>query len=158
MGKNKKSYSKEGLASLAEKRKKIDREMKRVSIPCSHQNAKGKLKVEAINNGTVVECKLCKSVFDIAKIDARELNNAVKIVHNAINQIKTLTDDPEREEEIIETLGNLDYSLGEIPELYERMYGKVGKKKKKDHNRDDSFGYYGIQGMTMNGRNRNRNY
>lgn len=140
----KKDTAFESMKDLMEEKKKIEKKMNKVKIPCSHTKENGKLKVEFID-GTVARCKKCGCVFDFGRIDFDELDHAVEIVHNAINQIKSLSSDPDKESSLIRELGSMDYNLSEMSELYKRtisMYGK-GNNKKNKKNKNNSFGSYG---------------
>lgn len=158
MGKNKNS-SFETMRDLQEERKKLEKKMAKVKIPCSHTNSNGKIKVE-FRKGTIAECKKCGCVFDFERISDEDLNDAVEVIHNAINQIKALSNDPEKEMKIIETLGQIDYSLSELAELYTRTvskYGKGGKKNKNKNKNNDSIGSYGVGNLDLlGGKNRRR--
>lgn len=153
----------EGLVSmsdLAEEKKRIEKKMARISIPCSHTNSKGKARFEFIGKGNLVKCKDCGIVFDFGVIDLDDLNRAVKIVKNAINQTKVMSDNPEKEEKVIKTLGELGYNLTEMQELYKRSvhnYKKGGKKKKNKKNNND-FGNYGFNGIDLLGTKKNKTF
>ena len=158
MGKNKNNNF-ETMRDRQEERKKLEKKMAKVKIPCSHTNSNGKIKVE-FRKGTIAECKKCGCVFDFERISSEDLDDAVEVIHNAINQIKALSNDPEKEIEIIKTLGQIDYSLSELAELYNRTiskYGKGGKKKNKNRN-NDSIGSYGIGNLNLLGGKNSRQY
>jgi len=150
MGKKDSNFA--SMRDLLEEKKKLDKKMNKIKIPCSHTKENGKLKVEFIN-GTYAECKRCGCRFDFSRIDFDTLDNAVETVHNAINQIKALSNDPDREGGVIRELGSIDYNLGEMAELYKRTitkYGKGGNKKDKK-NRDKSIGSYGVGNLDFIG-------
>ena len=133
------------MKDLVEEEKKIKRKMAKLKIPCSHTNEKGKIKVEFIK-GTLARCKKCDCVFDFERIEPDELDRAVETVHNAINQIKALSNDPEKEASLIRELGTIDFNLDEMKDLYKRTitkYGKGGNGKKNKHKDERSFGSYG---------------
>lgn len=66
-------------------------------------------------------------------------------MHNVINQCKALTNDPNENRDVIKSLGEFDYNLDGIKELYLRAINdEGGKKKKKNKNKNhDSFGSFG---------------
>lgn len=150
MGKKDSNFA--SMRDLIEEEKKIKRKMRKLKIPCSHTNDKGKIKVEFIK-GTLARCTKCDCVFDFNRIDSDELDGAVRIVHNAINQIKALSNDPLKEAKVIEDLGSMDFNLSEMSDLYKRTItaqGKGGKKKKKKYD-DSSFGSYGVNSLSFDG-------
>lgn len=133
----------QSMRDLQEEQKKIEKKLRKVKIPCSHTNSNGKLKVEFIK-GSLARCKKCGTKFDFEFIPFEELERAQMILHNAVNQIKAFSDDPEREQAVINTLGDVDYNLFEIVELYKRTINAFGKHKNKKKKNDDEFGAYGI--------------
>ena len=144
------------MRDLREEQKKLDKKKKKVAIPCSHTNAKGKLKLNFLGKGNLVQCEKCETVFDFSTISHDDLKDAIRIVHNAINQVKVMTDDPEKEYAVISNLGQLDYNLKELEELYRRATNKYGKGEKKKKNKDD-FGQYGINALSFTG-GKNKKY
>lgn len=154
-----KDFSFASMRDLIEEEKKIKRKMSKVKIPCSHTNEKGKIKVDFIK-GTFARCKKCGCEFDFRTINADDLDEAVQTVHNAINQIKALSNDPEKEASLIRELGTIDFNLAEMSDLYKRTidkYGKGNKDKKKNKNKDSSFGSYGANNINfIDGKRRNR--
>lgn len=143
--------------SLLEEQKKLQKKIAKIRIPCSHTSAKGKLKVEFIK-GTLCECENCGTKFDFEQIDLKELEDAILVVHNAINQIKAFTNDPDNDRRIITTLGDLDYNLSEIKELYKRATKEFGKGKKKKKSHDDAFGSYGASSINFVGSGKKGKY
>ena len=158
MGKNSNFTS---MADLMEEKKKLEKKMSKIKIPCSHTKSNGKLKVDFINGGTLARCKKCDCVFDFGRIDFNDLDDAVQVVHNAINQIKALSNDPDKESNIIRELGSMDYNLGEMVELYKRTinsFSKNKKKKNKNNNNNSSFGSYGASSISFIDGGKNRKY
>ena len=141
------------MRNLVEKRKELDRELDKLKIPCSHtKESNGRLKVEFINE-RYVRCEKCGCEFDFTRIETDELKNAVNIIHNAINQIKVMSDAPEREKKVLRELGTMDYNLSELLDLYKRTINTFGKGKKKKKSKDSSFGSYGAASIDfINGR------
>ena len=149
MGKKDSNF--ESMRDLIEEEKKIKRKKIKLQIPCSHTNDKGKIKVEFIS-GTVARCTKCGCTFDFNRINPNDLDDAVRTVHNAINQIKALSNDPEKEASLIRELGTIDFNLNEMCDLYKRTIneqGKGGKKKNKHKNNDYSFGSYGANNINF---------
>lgn len=132
------------MKDIQEEQKRLEKKLRKVKIPCSHSNSNGKIKVEFIK-GTLAKCKKCGTKFDFEAIPFEELERAQMIMHNAVNQIKAFSDDPEKERAIIDTLGNFDYNSYEVVELYKRTINAFGKNKHKNkHKNEDEFGAYGI--------------
>lgn len=147
------------MSDLMEEKKKLEKKMKKITIPCSHTNSNGKVKIDFIGKGNLVRCKKCGCKFDFSVIDSDNLRNAIRTVHNAINQVKAMTDDPEREETVIKNLGELDYNLDAMEELYSKtvyQYNKTGGKKKKKHNNND-YGNYGANSIDFIGGGKRKN-
>lgn len=144
MSKKDKNNEFQSMRDLQEEQKKIEKRLRKVKIPCSHSNSNGKIKVDFIK-GSLCKCKKCGTKFDFEAISFEELERAQMILHNAVNQIKAFSDDPEKERSVIQTLGEFDYNSYEIVELYKRTINAFGKGKKKNKDRhNDDFGSYGM--------------
>lgn len=157
MGKdNKKKSDFTPMSDLMEEKKKLEKKISRAAIPCSHTNDKGKVKVEFLGKGNLVRCKKCGAKFDFSSIQMDDLEEAARILHNAINQIKALSDDPEREQSVIRSLGEMDYNLKEMVDLYRKSVNNYGKGQKKNKNRDNDFGSYGMGSISFIGGKKNR--
>ena len=159
MGKNKNNDF-TPLGDLLEEKKKLEKKMSQIRIPCSHTKKSGKVTFDFIK-GNSVRCKTCGCVFDFTAIDSDELASAIKTVHDAINQVKAMSNDPSEEKKIIRRLGELDYNLNELASLYDitvNRYSKGGKKKKKKN--EDSFGSFGANNLEFigGGKKKNRYY
>lgn len=157
MGKdNKKKSDFTPMSDLMEEKKKIEKKISRAGIPCSHTNDKGKVKVEFLGKGNLVRCKKCGTKFDFTVIQMDDLEAAQRLIHNAINQIKALSDDPEREQSVIRSLGELDYNLKETVDLYRKSVDNFGKGKKNKKHHDSDFGSYGMGSINFIGGKKNR--
>lgn len=141
----------DGIDDLKEAQKAIAKKIEKAKIPCSHTNENGKIKIRFLNEGnTKVQCKRCGSIFDFRTISMEDLRDAIGVIHNAINQIKALSDKPVEEKKLIKLLGEMDYNLINVEEIYEnctRSYNKHGNKKKKKKNNYDSFGQFGASSV-----------
>ena len=136
------------MSDLMEEKKKLEKKLGKVMIPCSHTNSNGKLKVDFLNNRKV-RCKKCGCEFSFEQVEADDARNAIRTVHDMINQIKAMSDDPEKESAVIEQLGNLDYNLKEMSDLYAKTVtnnARGGKKKKKNKD-NNAFGNYGTSSI-----------
>lgn len=147
MSKPNKTQFKDKLHKMEQIRKQIEKEQKRMVIECSHTNENGKLKIKPIGSHGDFECKYCKSRFNMNQVHRDTIEDATKVLHDVLQQIRCLSD-VEVDYETIRKLGELDYNLQETAELYERVrevYSQQGgkKKKKKKHDSGDSFGNYG---------------
>ena len=143
-----------------EEKEKLDRKLNKVKIPCSHTNSNGKLKVEFINGSSRVRCKKCGAEFSFDIISKKELEKSVENVLNAINQIKAMSDNPDKEKSLIVQLGNMAYNLGEFITLYDRTvsrYGKGEHKKKNKNKHNNDFGSFGINNLEFIPSNGKRN-
>jgi hypothetical protein len=91
------------------------------------------------------------------KLVDKEIDAAVKTLHDAIQQIRCYSD-INQDDKLIRLLGELDFNLQETSELYDRVvnvYGREqGQKKKK--NREDDFGTYGSQALSFIGGGKSR--
>lgn len=139
------------FSKIKELEKQLKKEKKKTMMECFHQNEKGKLKIVPINDKGDYECKKCSDEFNMNQLKRATLNDAVKILHDAIQQIKCFSD-PSEDRKLIAQLGELDYNTGELVELYDRVviaYGNKNNRNKNDHrqhnkdNNDNSFGSYG---------------
>ena len=152
MGKNNNKSDFQSMEDLQNEMKKLQKKMAKQSIGCSHTNDNGKLKVDFLH-GTSCKCKKCKIEFDFEQIEEEEIKEAAKVIHNAINQIKALSDDPVKEKSVIIELGTIDYNLKELVELYIKTInqktkgGKKNKKKNKGNNNQNVFGNYGTSNI-----------
>lgn len=155
--KKKKSDIFTNITNLEKAQKELDKEKAKIAIPCSHTNDKGKIKVEFLK-GNLARCKKCGAKFDFGIISEDELDRAVRTIHNAINQIKAMSDDPEREEKVIRSLGELDFNLKETKTLYLKTIAEFGKGKKKKNKNNDQFGSYGAGAVEFIGGGKKRKY
>ena len=150
MGKKKNAF-KEKLKTIEQVRRQMEKERKKIVVECAHQNDKGKLKIYPVNEFGEYECKYCKTRFNMNPIPSAELDEAIKTIHDAIQQISCYSDIDE-DDKLIRLLGELDFNLQETAELYERVvsvYGRgTGKKKHKD---EYEFGAYGTGALSFIG-------
>lgn len=140
------------ITSLREAQKEITKKIEKAKIPCSHTNENGKIKIRFIREGsTEVQCKRCNEIFDFKTISMDKLNDAIETIHDAINQVKALSDRPEEERKVIRRLGELDYDLKNFPDIYEgatSSFGKNKNKKKKKKNNYNSIGAFGASNVS----------
>jgi hypothetical protein len=76
-------------------------------------------------------------------IEKSNLLNAVQVIHNAIQQIRALNEIDE-DKKILKYLGEMDFNIQELSELYDRIVAVYGKNKKKKRRDDDDIGSYGV--------------
>lgn len=135
MGKKNKEFEKE-RNDLYELRRQLREKEKRIVSRCSHRKKSGKLALRVLSDGRF-ECKRCGETFSMEQIPGRDISNALRVVHDMINQIRCLTDpDRERDVRISEALGILNFDIKEAAELYERI---VRKNSEDREDRDDRF-------------------
>lgn len=140
MGKKNNDF--QGIGDLLAKKKKLEKEIKRIAVPCSHLNKKGELKVE-LSDG-VAKCKKCGLRFGLDQYSSDTVRESVRVVHDVLNQLKVFSDSPDDDNDLIRSLGELDFNLSSIEELYSRMLEEQGRGKKKKKNNDyDAFGSIG---------------
>lgn len=149
MGKKNKSDFRSMMAELRDQKAKIEKKLKMIEVPCSHTKNGGKISGEFMGKGSHdFKCHRCGAEFNFDIIDRNELEDAIRVCYNAINQIKAFSDNPDKDAKVIENLGETAYNLREIPTLYKRVVGddKGGKKKKhkKNHNTHSNSGYGGV--------------
>lgn len=134
------------LESLLEAKKNIEKQVKKVAIECPHTK-NGHLKVEFLaQNSYDCRCKKCGLEFNMQKISAKELKHSIKILHDAINQIKASSGNPDQERRIIKTIGEIDYNLDEILKIYDSVT-KPSKNKNKNKNKKKGGGGNGGYGI-----------
>lgn len=138
---------KEQIEAINEELKKAERAKKKIVIKCPHQNSNGKLKVYSVG-GDKFRCKYCGEVFSMKKISMGDLKESVEILHNVIQQMRAFSD-PDTDMKFIEHLGEMDFNIAEIPEVYERISSLLQKKKKDKTNDEDEFGFRGMRGISF---------
>jgi len=155
MGKNNYRFL-EDLGSMDRQMRELERERKRKAARCVHRSEKGNLKIEPLSEHDrdymegEVRCKYCKIHWNMNPMTMDELDAGITIVHNAIQQIRSLGEtDSEKELKLAVFLGELDYNLDSLNELYNRTlqtFGRgagSGKKKNKNRgDREDNLGGY----------------
>ena len=146
------------LNQIEQASREMEKERKKIVVECAHQNEKGKLKIYPIGENGMYQCKYCKAKFNMMPIPTSTLGDALETVHNAIQQIRCLSDVNE-DYKMIKLLGSLDFNLQETQELYTRIVSVYGNghtknKNKKNKNREDGFGGYGSGQLSFIGGNR----
>jgi len=153
MAKGKRKFV-EKIARIKELQKEAEKERRKAIIECAHQNEKGKLKIHPVNEKGDYECKYCEEQFNMNSISRSNIEDAIETMHNAIQQIRCFSD-PEDDAKLVRLLGELDFNMQEVGELYERivnLYGKNKKKNRGDKYKDhDSFGSYGASSLSFIG-------
>jgi transcription elongation factor Elf1 len=145
--KDKDRFKKKGLMLDLEKvddeLKSVQRRRKEILVRCNHQNANKKLKLIPLNDRGDFKCKICHQTFNMNLIEKSNLLNAVQVIHNAIQQIRALNEIDE-DKKILKYLGEMDFNIQELSELYDRIVAVYGKNKKKKRRDDDDIGSYGV--------------
>jgi ribosomal protein L37AE/L43A len=129
-----------GFEAIRELERKLEEKKSKLARSCTHCNKEGKAKLRQVND-SIMECKKCGTRFSVKPIKTQDLEHAVMVVRDAINQSKISA--TSSDEAILERLGACDYYLGTVLTLYKNIvnnYGRGKKKKKKDR---DSYGQYG---------------
>lgn len=146
---------KEKIKRLEHEKTKHERELK---APCSHTGKNGKLAVKFLEGkGNLCQCKICETVFSLKTYDKDDIAIAVEVVHDAINQIKVMTEDPKADESILTSLGKVDLKLLAIPKHYAATIlkngnpkkNKNGKKKHKNNQGNNNFYAYGVENLSL---------
>lgn len=152
-----KDYEKDNDEIYQLEKKVRDLKKKKVS-KCNHRKPNGKLALRLLVDGRF-ECKRCGEVFSMDQIKKRDIDNALMVVHDMINQTRCLTNpDKQRDVRISEDLGVLNFDLKESAELYERIVRKAGNNRDQDRDRDrnrnrddrDGFGLYSPLSLSGN--------
>ena len=155
-----KNISNSSIQSIVEAEQKLKRERQKLIIPCSHTKKGGeKLNLNLVDDNTgetIAKCNQCGTKFSLTPVREDELRDAVMVIHDAVNQLKIYSEDPKAEAKMIEALGNIDFNVLNLPEMYktavEQYSGK--KKKKRRNNSDDNYGSYGGASLFGSGRRR----
>lgn len=144
----------ESRMTFAQRQKELEKAIKQVSVKCPHQYTGDKANKPALkmdkDDPTMVVCKRCEEEFSMTKHDNADVMNAIKVLHDVINQLK-LCSRPTNEKDmaLIESLGKQDLLNLELYELYSRITDenqqKKNKKKKKKHGGNDYGGYGNIR-------------
>lgn len=157
MGKKNKHF--DNIQELDEEIRALDRKRAKIAIDCPHTKKNGKLTGK--HTGTKFKCARCRTEFDLEQIRMETLTDALKVVDNAINQVKIFSDAPGDVDDsrIVSTLGNLAYNLKEFPALYKRTIGEDdnGKRKKKNRNNNGDDSLYDI-GSFIPGKKNNKKH
>lgn len=130
-------------------RKVLREKEKRIVSKCNHRKngGTGKLAIRPMSNG-LFECKRCGEEFSMEIVKRKEVDIALKVIHDMINQTRCLTDNEKhRDSRISENLGILNFDVKEAAELYDRIVRKKGEGENRDRDRDrdgknDGFGLY----------------
>lgn len=144
MGKNKDIMM--SKKEIMRAKKETEKQERLIKSLCAHQKKNGKLAVRPIGNRGDYICEICDEEFNMNPVSSQDLQAAIQVVHNAIQQCRAWSD-IESDEKIIRALGETDYNIGYVlPALYKKIlthYSKDGKKKNKNNNhREDEFGSY----------------
>ena len=149
--------SDEALRSLSKKevtalKANLDKISKEVRIGCSHTKKNGEPTLTVIDQDRqLVECDKCGVRFSLALISGKELNHATRTIHNAVNQIKLLTDGDKADQKAITDLGLIPENNDGVNALYNRTLLASGKgKKNKKKNKNNSYGGYGYGAIKFN--------
>lgn len=142
MGKKNKDFGTLSVSDLKDQQRKLEKKIKQITIPCPHTKSNGKLCGKFIK-GDLFKCDRCGEVFSFAQVSGQTLKDAVDTCTNVLNQIKAFSQDPKEDADLIKSLGEIAYNLGEVPELYSRTMNIDRKKKKNRNEDDDDFGGYG---------------
>ena len=123
------------------------RELRMVAAQCSHQKDSGKLTLVPLDNKGNYKCKVCEARFSMNVVSTDELEIAVSLINDAIQQIRCYSD-PDTDNIVISRLGEMAFNLTELSTLYERMVelnmrGHNKKKKKNKSNNNDEWGSWG---------------
>lgn len=140
--------------SIEELEREVNRRKKEKAAKCSHQNKKGEFIIYPLGEN-IFECENCGDRFSMEKIGNGELRAAINTLHNAINQVRIMSNlNKEKDVAISRVLGVLNFDIKEVQEFYERIVRKKGKDKNKrdrrkhKHNNqnNDGFGGYSYGG------------
>lgn len=149
------------LRQIEEAQRDLEKKKRQLAIKCNHRTKHGEFNFSP-EGSTIVKCNSCKDEFDIARIKKDTLEESVQVIHSAIQQIRMLSN-PEEDKHVIKSLGDLDYNLRSIPDIYRRVdevHGKnKGKNKNKNKNKNrggNSIGAYGGMVDVLTGHNRRR--
>ena len=156
MGKNNGNY-KDRMNEILESQRALDKQVRKMKVQCAHVNKNGKLKLTEVGNG-YFECDICGERFSLAPIDRHTLDAAVEVIHNAAQTIRCYSD-AEQDRNLIVAIGELDYNVRELPDIYEKVSSAYtrnqgGKKRNKNKNRNQGggFGQFGAGNVSFLGR------
>lgn len=132
---------KDAAKTLEARRRQLEKEAAKLKAHCDHRSKKGSLKISPIKGSKVI-CDKCNETFDLSIIDNDTLSSAVEVVHNAIQQVRCMTGDKERDQDLLVVYGEMDYNLKNLANVYAKLKSKAGQKEKQHKNNDDGLGYY----------------
>lgn len=145
------------LRQIEQAQKELEKQKRLLAVKCNHRTKSGEFNFFPVNGGTLVRCNSCKDEFDIANLDEDKLKKSVDYVHSAIQQTRMLSN-PDDDKAIIKQLGDLDYNLRSVPEIYHRVQEVHSRNKKSKKNKNKggggSIGAYGGMVDVLTGRHR----
>lgn len=142
----------EEIKMIEREEKEFRKKKKRLLINCYHQNKKGnpKLFPRDTVHGTIVECEICHTQFSPDVISSQKISDAIEIIHNVIHQIKVFSNpEVDKDAKLCSVLGDMDFNLLELEELYRRILNSNSKKKQKK--REDDYGSFGVGNLSFIG-------
>lgn len=131
------------MRGLEEQRKELEKRAAKLKAKCSHKGNSGKLKLNSLKGSKVV-CDKCGEVFDLNVIGQENLENAIEVVHNALQQVRCMTrTDKESDVELCQIYGNIDFNVKNLGTVYAKLNNKVGNGKSKHKKERNEHGFYG---------------
>ena len=126
-------------------------------ITCDHTKKDGSVNLKQLQgttyskDGEIItyrkgdcKCKHCHTQFNVRIIPEQKLKDAIEVLHDAINQIKTFNSNKKgkRDPELVTHLGRNDLDNMKVGVIYSNMFLKKGKHKKKNKkNKKSGAGY-----------------
>ena len=138
---------KERIQAIEEEIRKAKRAKDKLLIDCAHQSKKGKLKLINIS-GDMYKCKFCDVKFSLQPVSQAKLEDAIKVLHNVIQQIRSFSDQ-EKDVKLIRHLGEIDFNLTELPDIYSAIMSQYKKDSKDRKDDDDDIGFTGLRSLSF---------
>lgn len=136
----------------------------KLRVICDHCKKNGKLNLDPVakERGLFI-CNKCGEPMHLDKLSQQEIQTAIGVASDMINQIKCFAD-AETDAKIIASVGEVLYNLKQTVELYDKIVIQAGnnnkkKKKKNKHKNDsDNYGSYGTSGLNSFSAGRKSNW
>jgi hypothetical protein len=123
------------LSSIKQRLSEVEDSLQDDIDLCCHQKKNGKLNGELNNKGLFV-CDNCDTMFSLDTIDVKnELDPALLVLTNIVNQIKCATEDEGNDKKTIRMLAQYLKMSRMIRKIYIRLLNSNTKSKNKNKNK-----------------------
>ena len=123
---------------LEEEVKRAEARLKQLQSYCTHQKKNGRLDLVSVDaDKNVFKCNACGANFSITIRTKDEIINAVDILVDVMNQVKSLASD-EDYAKYVKRIGDILADLVSIPSLYAKLVLERGRGNNNNHNKNNN--------------------